>query len=47
MMNAKFNSSMGYSKYYKKINYRNDSTKNNIKGEFGEFEFETPRDRNG
>ena len=30
-----------------KTNYRNGSTKKNIKSEFGEFEFETPRDRNG
>ncbi len=50
MMNAEFDSSMGYSKYDKKVektNYRNGSTKKNIKSEFGEFEFETPRDRNG
>ena len=50
MMNAEFDSSMGYSKYDKKIektNYRNGSTKKNLKSEFGEFEFETPRDRNG
>jgi putative transposase len=41
---------MGYSKYDKtteKNNYRNGSTKKTIKSEFGEFEFETPRDRNG
>ena len=50
MMNAEFDSSMGYSKYDKtseKSNYRNGSTKKNLKSEFGEFEFETPRDRNG
>lgn len=50
MMNAEFDSSMGYSKYDKKIektNYRNGTTKKNLKSEFGEFEFETPRDRNG
>lgn len=50
MMNAEFDSSMGYSKYDKtteKNNYRNGSTKKNLKSEFGEFEFETPRDRNG
>lgn len=50
MMNAEFDSSMGYSKYDKtseKTNYRNGSTKKNLKSEFGEFEFETPRDRNG
>lgn len=50
MMNAEFDSSMGYSKYDKtteKTNYRNGSTKENLKSEFGVFEFETPRDRNG
>ena len=50
MMNAKFDSSMGYSKYDKKsekTNYRNGTTKKKLKSEFGEFEFETPRDRNG
>lgn len=49
MMNAEFDHSMGYSKYDKtkdKTNYRNGSTKKNLKSEFGEFEFETPRDRN-
>lgn len=49
MMNAEFDNSMGYSKYDKKTdktNYRNGSTKE-FKSEFGEFEFETPRDRNG
>ena len=30
-----------------KTNYRNGSTKKSLKSEFGEFEFETPRDRNG
>ena len=41
---------MRYSKYDKKLektNYRNGSTKKKLKSEFGEFEFETPRDRNG
>ena len=50
MMNAEFDTSMGYSKYDKtseKTNYRNGTTKKNLKSEFGEFEFETPRDRNG
>lgn len=50
MMNAEFDSSMGYNKYDKsveKTNYRNGVTKKNLKSEFGEFEFETPRDRNG
>ena len=49
MMNAEFDASMGYSKYDKKIekrNYRNGTTKKNLKSEFGSFEFETPRDRN-
>lgn len=50
MMNAEFDSSMGYSKYDKKtekVNYRNGSTKKTLKSEYGEFDFETPRDRNG
>lgn len=50
MMNAEFDNSMGYSKYDKKAektNYRNGSTKKKLKSEFGEFDFETPRDRNG
>ena len=50
MMNAEFDSSMGYSKYDKtteKANYRNGTTKKNLKSEFGSFEFETPRNRNG
>ena len=50
MMNAEFDTAMGYSKYDKtteKNNYRNGSTKKTLKSEFGEFEFETPRDRNG
>lgn len=50
MMNAEYDSSMGYSKYDKsmeKNNYRNGTTKKNLKSEFGTFEFETPRDRNG
>ncbi|MDF9825915.1 putative transposase [Breznakia sp. PF5-3] len=49
MMNAEFDSSMGYEKHDKKsekTNYRNGSTKKTLKSEFGEFEFETPRDRN-
>ncbi|MDD4282652.1 MAG: IS256 family transposase [Bacilli bacterium] len=48
MMNAEFDSSMGYSKYDKteeKNNYRNGTTKKKLKSEFGEFDFETPRDR--
>ena len=50
MMNAEFDTSMGYSKYDKKVektNYRNGTTKKKLKSEFGEFDFETPRDRNG
>lgn len=50
MMNAEFDSSMGYEKYDKtldKTNYRNGVTKKKLKSEFGEFDFETPRDRNG
>ena len=50
MMNAEFDNSMGYEKNDKiseKTNYRNGTTKKNIKSDFGEFEFETPRDRNG
>lgn len=50
MMNAEYDASMGYSKYDKtteKTNYRNGTTKKKLKSEFGEFEFETPRDRNG
>ena len=50
MMNAEFDSSMGYSKYDKKsekTNYRNGTTKKTLKSEFSAFEFETPRDRNG
>lgn len=50
MMNAEFDTSMGYSKYDKrtdKTNYRNGVSKKTLKSEFGEFEFETPRDRNG
>ena len=41
MMNAEFDNSMGYSKYDKtseKTNYRNGTTKKNLKSEFGEFE---------
>ena len=50
MINAEFDTTMGYSKYDKtteKNNYRNGSTKKTLKSEFGEFELETPRDRNG
>ncbi len=50
MMNAEFETSMGYKKYDNKVektNYRNGATKKKLKSEFGEFGFETPRDRNG
>lgn len=50
MMNAEFDTSMGYTKYDKTVeknNYRNGTTKKKLKSEFGEFDFETPRDRNG
>ena len=50
MMNAEFETSMGYKEYDNKVektNYRNGATKKKLKSEFGEFEFETPRDRNG
>lgn len=49
MMNAEFETSMGYQKYdnkTEKTNYRNGKTKKKLKSEFGEFDFETPRDRN-
>lgn len=48
MMNAEFDTSMGYERYDKiseKSNYRNGTTKKKLKSEFGEFDFETPRDR--
>lgn len=50
MMNAEFETSMGYKKYDKRVektNYRNGTTKKKLKSEFGEFDFETPRDRKG
>jgi len=49
MMNAEFDSSMGYEKSDNKIiksNYRNGASKKNVKSKFGEFELEVPRDRN-
>lgn len=49
MMNAEFETSMGYQKYdnkTEKTNYPNGKTKKKLKSEFGEFDFETPRDRN-
>ena len=41
---------MGYSKHDKaseKSNYKNGSTNKKLKSEFDEFDFKTPRDRNG
>ena len=42
MMNAEFDTSVGYSKYDKKSEkkkYRNGSTKKTLKSKFGQFEF--------
>ena len=42
IMNAQFDTSVGYSKYDKKsekTNYRNGSTKKTLKSKFGQFEF--------
>ena len=50
MMNKEFDESMDYERYdnkTKKSNYRNGTTRKNVKSEFGEFELFTPRDRNG
>ena len=50
MMNKEFDESMGYERYdnkTKKSNYRNGTTRQNVKSEFGEFELFPPRDRNG
>ena len=49
MMNAEFDTSMGYSKNDKKVeknNYRNGYSTKNVKSKFGEFELSAPRDRN-
>ena len=49
MMNAEFDSSMGYEKRDNKIsktNYRNCSYNKKVKSQFGEFDLEVPRDRN-
>ena len=49
MMNAEFDSSMGYEKSNNKIektNYRNGYSTKNVKSKFGEFELSVPRDRN-
>ena len=49
MMNAEFDSSIGYEKSDNKIsktNYRNCSYNKKVKSQFGEFDLEVPRDRN-
>ena len=49
MMNAEFDSSMGYEKSDNKIeksNYRNGYSSKKVKSQFGEFELSVPRDRN-
>lgn len=48
MMNAEFDSSMGYEKNdnkTEKSNYRNGYSTKNVKSKFGEFELSIPRDR--
>jgi putative transposase len=50
-LNAELTESLGFAKHdpagYKSGNSRNGTTKKTLKGEFGELELETPRDRNG
>lgn len=49
MMNAEFDSSMGYEKSDNKVaksNYRNGSYNKKVKSQFGKFDLEVPRDRN-
>jgi len=50
-MNAELSAHLGFAKHdpagYKSGNTRNGTTKKTLKGEFGEFELETPRDRKG
>ena len=50
-LNAELTEHVGYEKHdpagYNSGNSRNGSTKKTLKGEFGEMELETPRDRNG
>lgn len=49
MMNAEFDTSIGYEKNDNKIlkdNYRNGTSKKTVKSKFGEFELDIPRDRN-
>ena len=49
MMNAEFDSSMGYEKNDNKVeksNYRNGYSSKKVKSQFGEFDLTVPRDRN-
>ena len=50
-MNAELSEHLGYEKHdpagYKSGNSRNGKSSKKLKGEFGEIEIETPRDRNG
>src|ERR671912_2341921 len=50
-MNAELDEHLGYGKHdpagYNSGNSRNGRTKKKLKGDFGEIELETPRDRNG
>jgi putative transposase len=50
-MHAEMTAHLGYEKHdpagYKSGNSRNGKTRKKLKGEFGEIELETPRDRNG
>lgn len=50
MMNAEFDTSIGYEKSdnkIKKTNYRKGYSSKKVKSQFGEFELSVPRDRNG
>src|SRR5215207_6971751 len=50
-MNAELDEHLGYGKHeaagYNSGNSRNGTTKKKLKGDFGEIDLETPRDRNG
>jgi putative transposase len=50
-LNAELTEHVGYDKHdpagYNSGNSRNGATKKKLKGDFGEIELETPRDRNG
>ena len=50
-MNAELNEHLGYGRHdpagYNSGNSRNGTTKKKLKGDFGEMDLETPRDRNG